>query len=48
MIHDPVTDVTLVIYTNGWDLREGINSIRVTMNHMQEALYKVKRIVLTK
>lgn len=48
MIHDPITDVTLVIYTNGWDLREGINSIRVTMNHMQEALYKVKRIVLTK
>lgn len=48
MIYDPVTDVTLVIYTNAWDLREGINSIRVTMSHMQEALYKVKRIVLAK
>lgn len=48
MIHDPVTDVTLVMYTNAWDLREGLNSIRVTMGHMQEALYKVKRIVLTK
>ncbi|MCA0388844.1 MAG: beta-lactamase family protein [Bacteroidetes bacterium] len=48
MIHDPVTDVTLVIYTNAWDLREGIASIRVTMGHMQEALYKAKRIVLAR
>jgi len=48
MTHDPATDVTMVIYTNGWDLREYINSIVVTMNHMQDALYKVKRIVLTK
>lgn len=48
MTHDPVTDVTMVIYTNGWDLREYLNSIIVTMNQMQNTLYKVKRIVLTK
>jgi len=48
MIHDPVTDVTLIMYTNGWDLRDYLNSIIVTMNQMQDALYKVKRIVLTK
>ncbi len=48
MTHDPVTDVTMVIYTNGWDLRDYLNSIVVTMNQMQETLYKVKRIVLTK
>ncbi len=48
MEHDPVTDVTVVMYTNGWDLREYMTSLLGTMNHMQDALYKIKRIVLTK
>lgn len=48
MEHDPVTDVTVVMFTNGWDMREYLNSLIVTLNHMQDALYRVKRIVMTK
>jgi D-alanyl-D-alanine carboxypeptidase len=46
MIYDPVTDITMVIYSNAWDLRDGILSISKVMNTMQEALYKTKGIVL--
>lgn len=46
MIYDPVTDITMVIYSNAWDVRDGIVSISKVMNTMQEALYKTKGIVL--
>jgi hypothetical protein len=36
----------MVIYSNAWDLRDGILSISKVMNTMQEALYKTKGIVL--
>lgn len=46
MIYDPVTDITMIIYSNAWDMRDGIYSISKVMNTMQEALYKTKGIVL--
>jgi D-alanyl-D-alanine carboxypeptidase len=46
MIYDPITDITMVIYSNAWDIRDGVYSISKVMNTMQEALYKTKGIVL--
>ncbi|MDD4644569.1 MAG: serine hydrolase, partial [Bacteroidales bacterium] len=45
MVYDPQTDITLVIFTNTWDMTDEVTSLGKQMTGMQEVLYQSKQII---
>ncbi len=46
MIYDPVLDFGIVIFTNCWDVSEGLNSLSEQMKMLHRISYGIKSIVL--
>jgi len=46
MIYDPLTDFTLVVYTNAWNVSDGLASISYQITNMlQNICYRGKELV---
>ncbi len=46
MIYDPLTDLTLVVYTNAWNMRTALTSIAYQITNMlQNVCYRSKELM---